>query len=208
MAKKKKQIAKKKSQKKVAKKKKKAAKKSPSSKKAFSSGSYSSSFPSSISGQSSFLRNSYKTHGLDKRSTRFNRQRLVLLVLGLGIIIILAIWSSSSTKNETLLDDLSEPKAQKLNPLEDEENETIKKGEESLPEEGDPAPTQPQESPSEASSPSPSESFYTVKPGDNLSKVAREILGDPSRYQEIMSLNGMSSPNQIKVGQKLKIPAK
>ena len=48
---------------------------------------------------------------------------------------------------------------------------------------------------------------YTVKPGDSLSKIARELLHDANRYREIAALNGIQNPNVINVGQVLRIPA-
>jgi nucleoid-associated protein YgaU len=52
------------------------------------------------------------------------------------------------------------------------------------------------------------ESTYTVRPGDTLSKIAKEKLGDPSAYTQIFNLNRdqLSDPNKIKPGQVLKIP--
>jgi hypothetical protein len=49
---------------------------------------------------------------------------------------------------------------------------------------------------------------YTVKPGDSLSKIAKWHIGDPMKYMEIFNLNTdvLSDPNQISVGQKLKLP--
>lgn len=51
---------------------------------------------------------------------------------------------------------------------------------------------------------------YTVKSGDYLIKIAREKLGDSSRYKEIAALNSdlIKDPNVIKVGWVLKIPKK
>ncbi len=48
---------------------------------------------------------------------------------------------------------------------------------------------------------------YTVVRGDSLWKISKNFLGAGSRYKEIMSLNGLKSET-IRVGQKLKIPAK
>jgi nucleoid-associated protein YgaU len=52
------------------------------------------------------------------------------------------------------------------------------------------------------------ESTYTVRPGDTLSKIAKEKLGDPSAYTLILNANRdqLSDPNKIKPGQVLKIP--
>jgi nucleoid-associated protein YgaU len=49
---------------------------------------------------------------------------------------------------------------------------------------------------------------YTVKPGDTLSKIAREQLADANAYMEIFNANRdqLSDPDKIKPGQILKIP--
>jgi nucleoid-associated protein YgaU len=49
---------------------------------------------------------------------------------------------------------------------------------------------------------------YTVKPGDTLSKIAKEHLGDANAYLDIFNANKdqLSDPNKIKPGQVLKIP--
>ena len=50
---------------------------------------------------------------------------------------------------------------------------------------------------------------YTVKPGDTLSKIAKEFLGDAIAYPQIFEANRdqLSDPDKIKPGQVLKIPA-
>lgn len=50
---------------------------------------------------------------------------------------------------------------------------------------------------------------YTVKPGDTLSKIARDELGDGNAYMKIFEANRdqLNDPNMIKPGQVLKIPA-
>jgi nucleoid-associated protein YgaU len=52
------------------------------------------------------------------------------------------------------------------------------------------------------------ESTYTVRPGDTLSKIAKEKLGDPNAYTVILNANRdqLTDPNKIKPGQVLKIP--
>ena len=52
------------------------------------------------------------------------------------------------------------------------------------------------------------ERTYTVKAGDTLSKIAKDMLGDASAYMDIFNANKdqLSDPNQIKPGQVLKIP--
>lgn len=51
---------------------------------------------------------------------------------------------------------------------------------------------------------------YTVKSGDNLSKIAQEQLGDSGKWTEIYEANKdkISNPNAIYVGQELTIPGK
>jgi nucleoid-associated protein YgaU len=51
---------------------------------------------------------------------------------------------------------------------------------------------------------------YTVASGDTLSKIAKVYLGNANRYMDIFNANTatLSNPDQIKVGQKLTIPAK
>jgi nucleoid-associated protein YgaU len=50
---------------------------------------------------------------------------------------------------------------------------------------------------------------YTVKAGDTLSKIAKELLGDAKAYSRIFDANRdqLSDPDKIKPGQVLKIPA-
>jgi len=49
---------------------------------------------------------------------------------------------------------------------------------------------------------------YTVKPGDTLSRIARDQLGDANAYMDIFNANRdqLSDPNKIQPGQVLKIP--
>jgi len=47
---------------------------------------------------------------------------------------------------------------------------------------------------------------YTVKSGDTLFKIAKNLLGNGNRYIDIATLNKIANPNLIFVGQKLKIP--
>jgi nucleoid-associated protein YgaU len=49
---------------------------------------------------------------------------------------------------------------------------------------------------------------YTVKAGDTLGKIARELLGDANAYMDIFTANRdvLSDPDRIKPGQVLKIP--
>jgi nucleoid-associated protein YgaU len=49
---------------------------------------------------------------------------------------------------------------------------------------------------------------YTVQKGDTLSKIAKKYLDNPNRYNDIFTLNKdiLKDPDQIQVGQKLRIP--
>lgn len=50
---------------------------------------------------------------------------------------------------------------------------------------------------------------YVVKAGDSLSKIAKALLGDANRWQEIYEANKatIKDPNVLSVGQELVIPA-
>ena len=50
--------------------------------------------------------------------------------------------------------------------------------------------------------------WYEVKKGDTLSKIAKEVYGDPSLYSKIFEANKdqLKNPDLIQVGQKLRIP--
>jgi nucleoid-associated protein YgaU len=49
---------------------------------------------------------------------------------------------------------------------------------------------------------------YTVKAGDTLSKISKELFGDANAYMDIFNANTdqLSDPDKIKPGQVLKIP--
>jgi len=55
----------------------------------------------------------------------------------------------------------------------------------------------------------PAGTTYTVKGGDTLSKIAKELLGNANAYPRIFEANRdqLSDPDQIKPGQVLKIPS-
>jgi nucleoid-associated protein YgaU len=52
--------------------------------------------------------------------------------------------------------------------------------------------------------------FYTVKKGDTLSKIAKEMYGDANKYNEIFEANRplLKDPDEIYPGQQLRIPQK
>ena len=60
----------------------------------------------------------------------------------------------------------------------------------------------------QSAAPGGSQKTYTVRPGDTLSKIAKEHLGDANAYPEIFAANRdqLTDPDKIKPGQVLKIP--
>ncbi len=57
--------------------------------------------------------------------------------------------------------------------------------------------------------PEPESKFYTVKSGDNLSKISKEFYGDPNQYNKIFEANRplLKNADDIFPGQVLRIPA-
>lgn len=57
--------------------------------------------------------------------------------------------------------------------------------------------------------PEPESVFHAVKSGDSLSKIAKEVYGDPMKYTAIFEANQpmLSHPDKIYPGQILRIPA-
>ena len=60
----------------------------------------------------------------------------------------------------------------------------------------------------EVEKPEPEATFYTVKPGDSLSKIAKAHYGDPMKYPAIFEANRpmLKDPDKIYPGQNLRIP--
>lgn len=61
----------------------------------------------------------------------------------------------------------------------------------------------------QVSRPEPEAQYYDVKPGDNLSKIAKQFYGDANKYPLIFEANRpmLKDPDEIYPGQKLRIPA-
>ncbi len=61
----------------------------------------------------------------------------------------------------------------------------------------------------EVEAPEPEATFYTVKSGDTLSKIAKEHYGNAMKYPEIFEANKpmLKDPDKIYPGQVLRIPA-
>jgi nucleoid-associated protein YgaU len=51
------------------------------------------------------------------------------------------------------------------------------------------------------------EQVYTVRSGDNLSKISKYFYGNANKYLDIAKANGLADPDKIRVGQTLTIPA-
>jgi nucleoid-associated protein YgaU len=56
--------------------------------------------------------------------------------------------------------------------------------------------------------PAPEARYYQVKPGDTLSKIAKEMYGNANKYPVIFEANKpmLSNPDKIYPGQNLRIP--
>jgi nucleoid-associated protein YgaU len=50
------------------------------------------------------------------------------------------------------------------------------------------------------------EQAYTIRSGDNLSKIAKRFYADANKYPAIAQANGIDDPNKIQVGQQLNLP--
>ena len=61
----------------------------------------------------------------------------------------------------------------------------------------------------EVKNPEPESTFYEVKKGDYLSKIAKEVYGDAMKYPVIFEANKpmLKDPDEIYPGQILRIPA-
>jgi nucleoid-associated protein YgaU len=47
---------------------------------------------------------------------------------------------------------------------------------------------------------------YTIKSGDNLSKVSKLFYGNANKYSQIASANGIANPDKIQAGQQISLP--
>ncbi|QHI69239.1 LysM peptidoglycan-binding domain-containing protein [Tichowtungia aerotolerans] len=77
------------------------------------------------------------------------------------------------------------------------------------PKEVKPEPIPPAEKPpARIQTPAPTPETYTVLPGDTLSKIARTVYGDISKWKDIYSANmdKMENENDLKAGQVITIP--
>ncbi len=62
----------------------------------------------------------------------------------------------------------------------------------------------------EVEKPAPQATYHTVEKGDSLSKIAKEVYGDPMKYPAIFDANKpmLKDPDKIYPGQVLRIPPK
>jgi nucleoid-associated protein YgaU len=54
--------------------------------------------------------------------------------------------------------------------------------------------------------PAGQEQKYTIKSGDNLSKISQRFYGSANRYQKIAEANHISDPDHIRAGQEITLP--
>jgi len=47
---------------------------------------------------------------------------------------------------------------------------------------------------------------YTIKSGDNLSKVSKLFYGNANKYSQIAQANGIANPDKIQAGQQINVP--
>ncbi len=47
---------------------------------------------------------------------------------------------------------------------------------------------------------------YTIRSGDNLSKVSKLFYGNPNKYTQIAQANGIDNPDKIQAGQQINVP--
>src|SRR6202453_3979449 len=47
---------------------------------------------------------------------------------------------------------------------------------------------------------------YTVKSGDNLSKISNRFYGSPNHYSKIAEASNIADPNKIRVGEEITVP--
>lgn len=102
--------------------------------------------------------------------------------------------------------DIALPKGRKVDPADNFDWDRVRKGVEAKL-----AGSTSASSSSSSAAPASSQSSggtYTVKKGDSLSKIARQVLGDGNRWREIYNLNRdkLNDPNLIYPGQSLKLP--
>jgi nucleoid-associated protein YgaU len=52
----------------------------------------------------------------------------------------------------------------------------------------------------------PADQSYTIKSGDNLSKISKLFYGNPNHYPAIAKASGIEDPNVIKIGEVITVP--
>ena len=50
------------------------------------------------------------------------------------------------------------------------------------------------------------QAYYTIKAGDTLVDICRMYYGSDERLEELCAVNGITDPNRILPGQKIKLP--
>ncbi|HEV2294486.1 MAG TPA: LysM peptidoglycan-binding domain-containing protein [Tepidisphaeraceae bacterium] len=69
-----------------------------------------------------------------------------------------------------------------------------------------PAPAPVPTAPKPAPQPAPVGRSYTIKPGDNLWNIAKDVYGDGTKYQRILDANPGLNPDNMKPGTTIVIP--
>ena len=68
------------------------------------------------------------------------------------------------------------------------------------------APAAPKPPPAPEPAATPGGKTYTIKPGDTLWKISKEVYGDATKYPRIIEANPGLNPDNMKVGTKIVIP--
>lgn len=59
---------------------------------------------------------------------------------------------------------------------------------------------------SSVTAPAPKVRYYTVKDGDTAYTIAQHFLGNSLQFRELLRVNGMQSPTELKSGMLIRIP--
>ena len=148
--------------------------------------------------------------------TPFTRNRILILLLLAFVIIGLGVWTSIKSPKDLLKlskpfpdekppETILTPSVNQAIPTQPASNQDSTNSDKKVlqpTEKGKPTTKAPLPIPLEVAA------EYKVLPGDTYKKIAKKTLGDKKRYNEIMQINNFSSPNDLKIGDTIKIPVK